>query len=518
MELTPSTAKLIHEFGKRHTVAPWFARWGKMRLPSPEMEVPEILRALHKVRGDAQAIRETIKVIDGCFGQRLASQAAHAVEFLELQLTPPSKQSAEEFESDVRRLALVVRDYRDIANASLLGLACAIAISHQSPPIDAGGSVQQRVIAYLHELVNRLQRGCLMDEARVVAFCQSALLPTRASEVQMSRVFVNRCLLRPQLLKRTLELACRSMDQPEMLALLRFLMSIEDEHGEGAAVDLLENLEHSEATAEILRAMAEMQVRSEQPIASIHTKFSKFRFPSGLSPQTLQRWCACSSAVEMLPLINSMSRFCKGGPVPYLSPGAQELLSVGTNTLDKLTAKNSGRESDSDAEFRAVIRNIAGLHAARADVQEQLIGLFRKPESLNSILNGKLRQSLSKRVCGDGTGRARWVAGILIGAIGHFDPLQFSMISTCVNSGYLFDRAGRFCNPKTFRDFQLYIERDIRNLGCFIDPKVLERTPAEGHVHRLVSFVRDFLADPENAHYTNFEVQSTKPFASGSPA
>ena len=297
----------------------------------------------------------------------------------------------------------------------------------------------------------------------------------------------------------------------------RFLISQNDDYNDFSAISFLKQMETFDHQTEITRQLARMQRRSLERVSNLAPAFEAFRFPKGIGVETVRVWSNARTGKDLLTCIERLVNPCHKTRIPYLSPHAQTLAHCAEKTLRSLKDDRTEKLSREDYRRRweLLIRSISGIELSRENVRNRFISIVSTEDRLKLLLRQSQRPKLIRQVAGDGSDREKWVLAKLIEAAGTLSPEDYSMCSICLGSGYLYDTEGRFCNRKTFLDFASFIDRDIQNLRAFIDPEYTASAASAGHVKRLMSFIREFLIDPQNAHYTNFEVYRTKLFNQG---
>ncbi|MDX1929308.1 MAG: hypothetical protein SFV81_22465 [Pirellulaceae bacterium] len=351
----------------------------------------------------------------------------------------------------------------------------------------------------------------------------SRLDPFRANHPHPSMLL--ECLKLPGLVAALLQVAPKVEKVQVLLEFACFLIRQEDGYNSFSALSFLERLRNWSEREAVVQKLAAMQFQSAEPIVNLPASFAAFRFPSGLSAEAVQAWTNAQNGEELLSRISKLTDPCKKTRIPYLSPDAQKLSYHAERTLRSSTSRSDDLSLEEyQQRWANFLRAIAGIQLSRESVQSRFVSIVSNESRLKPLLRQSQRTKLIQKIAGDGSDRENWVLAKLLQAAGILSAEDYSMCSICLGSAYLYDIEGRFCNRKTFRDFATFIDRDIQNLRAFIDPTVAElavapgkSVPAErassGHVKRLMSFIRDFLIDPQNAHYTNFEVYRTKPFS-----
>lgn len=514
----PPGLAALHAFAKTHTPAPLLSFIGRFKPAAVSDELAAQLRALHRVRSNHAAAAQQIAQIDDKIGTRLAADKLHATEVIELKLQPPNEKAAAAFDLEAKALATLVTHARDADNASALGLAFAIWLRAEA---NRGGRdlqcVRQEAFSQIHLVFKLLNEQKLLADRRVLAFCQSLLnaIPPKFERQKTSMLI--ECLQIPGFVALLMQ-ASGDIDEVQILrGFAGFLISQEASYNDFSSISFLKRLQAWSEREEIVRQLANLHLRSVEPVDKLAPSFAAFRFPAGLCSETVQAWSNVRSGKELLACIARLARPCQGTRIAYLSPHAQLLSHFADKTLSSFTLGETDQLSRTDYEKRwaVFLSRIAGIELAHEQVRSRFIAIVSNENRLKSLLRQSQRPKLIQKIAGDGSDRESWVLSKLLEAAGSLTPEDYSMCSICLGSSYLYDTEGRFCNRKTFRDFAAFIDRDIQNLRAFIDPKYAAKVEGEsvGHVKRLLSYIRDFLIDPQNAHYTNFEVHRTKPFS-----
>jgi hypothetical protein len=526
MHEIPPRLNALLAFAKSHTAAPLLSFLGRFKPPPATEEIATQLRALHRWRSSVASATEQLELIDVNIGRRLATDKLHATEVIELKLRLPNEKSAASFDKDAAAMAGAVRHARDVENASTLGLAIAIwlrtELIHRERDLQY---VRQEIYSQIHQVFRLLNEQKLLTNPLAIALCQAAwnAHPLRANHPYTSMLL--ECLRLPGFVAALLQVAPKIEKVQVLLEFACFLIRQEDGYNGFAALSFLERLRNWSEREAIVQKLAAMQFQSAEPITSLPTNFEAFRFPVGLSTETVQAWMNAQNGDELLNCISKLTEPCKKTRIPFLSPDAQKLSYYAERTLRSSASRSDDLSLEEyQQRWGNFLRAIAGIQLSRESVQSRFISIVSNESRLKPLLRQSQRTKLIQKIAGDGTDRENWVLAKLLQAAGAMSAEDYSMCSICLGSAYLYDIEGRFCNRKTFRDFAAFIDRDIQNLRAFIDPAVAEQAVApgrsdsterasSGHVKRLMSFVRDFLIDPQNAHYTNFEVYRTKPFS-----
>ncbi len=517
LQVIPPRLKALLAFAKSHTPAPFLRFLRSYKPPQATDEIVTQLRALHRLRVSDSNARHHLQHLDESIGRRLAADKLHATEIVELKLHPPNEDSLARFNSDARLIAGSIQSANDTENASSLGLAFAIWFQTELSYGDRDPQrTQQEVYDQIHRVFRHLHDQNLLENQFAIALCQAAWTanPHRPSHPYTSILFD--CLRLPGFVSRLLQATTDIGSVQVVLEFANFLLRAEDGCGDFEALSFLDKLPHCDERKEIVQRLAAMQFQSAEPVRTLSPIFKAFRFPAGLSAETAQAWMKSPSGSDLLGNIARLSDPCRKTRIPYLSPDAQRLSYHAESTLQKSSDSHSSDLSPEEymKRWRIFLGGIAGIQISRDSVQNRFVAIVSSESRLRALLRHRQRPKLIQFITGDGNDRDNWVLAKLIEAAGAISPEDYSMCSICLGSVYLHDTEGRFCNRKTFRDFADFIDRDIRNLRAFIDPTIAKQAEGAnvGHIQRLMSFIRDFLIDPQNAHYTNFEVYRTKPF------
>ncbi len=542
---TPQSLAAVHAFAKKHTASSFLRFLCKFRPPTVEQDIASQLQTLHRVRVGHEHAAQQIETVDHRIAKRLATNKLHATELIELKLQPPSEKAAAHFDADAHSLATLVKHARDVEKASSLGLAFAIWFRTELNQRGCDSQlVRQESYSRIHQVFKALDAQGLLNNRPAVAFCQAALTAkqpitqqtgaTQTSATQPSAKQTGakqtsalrgesetlvECLKLDGFVEWLLRASGETKNVQLLLAFASFLIDQNHNYNGFAAVEFLKQLANFDEANDIIQKLSWMQRRSTEPVPDLPEVFATFRFPSGLSRETVELWNNSQRGNELLARIAKLLNPCAKTRIPYLSPDAQTLAYFADQTLHSHAADPAGpaepvSNEDYTRRWELFLKSIAGIELSRDGVRSRFIEIVSDPSLLKQLLRQSLRPKLIRKIADDGSDRECWVLSKLLEAAGKLTPEDYSMCSICLGSGYLFDTEGRFCNRKTFRDFAAFVDRDIQNLRAFIDPKLEAGLEGEsgGHVRRLMSFIRDFLIDPDNAHYTNFEVYRTKAF------
>jgi hypothetical protein len=515
-EILGRHSAMLH-FARIHTSAPLLGFLFKFKPPTPAQDIVTQLRSLHRAnKDDLQAVQQ-IESVDHCIARRLAMDKLHATEVIELRLNPPNEKAAASFEAQARGLATLVKHARDTENASSLGLALAIWFQTESSLRDSEAQfVRQEAFSRIHRVFKSLESQQLICNFQAIAFCQAALLAKHACSGANKQPTLIDCLNDQGFVELFLQASGKELDIDVLLGFARFLLSQNDNYNGFSAVDFLKQLGSLDDPTDIVRKLSWMQRRSNEPVPKLGKVFDAFRFPSGLSPETVADWLSSGNPSELEVRVTNLLRPCQKTAIPYLSPHAQTLAHFAAKTLKSFadTQENQPNSEDYVRRWNMFLRSIAGIELTREGIRSRFISIVSNVKQFKQLLRQSQRPNLIAKIAGGSSDRETWVLTKLLEAVGQLTPEEYSMCSICLGSGYLFDAEGRYCNRKTFRDFAAFVDSDIRNLRAFIDPQLASSLGEKnvGHVKRLMSYIRDFLVDPQNAHYTNFEVYRTKPF------
>lgn len=511
----PQRLAAVLAFAKSHTAAPFLSFIGRFKPAAVTEDIAAQLRALHRIRGtDDDAVRQ-IEFVDDTIGIRLSTDKLHATEVIDLKLNPPNEKAVANFDLEAKALATLVSHARDANNASALGLAFAVWFRTETHHSGRDAQfVRQEAYSQIHLVFKLLNEQNQLGNRQVFAFCQAAL-NTNSVDRQKTPMLLA-CLQIPGFIALLLQASGDIDDIEIILGFASFLISQEAGYNDFSAMAFLKRLRAWKEQDEIVRQLAKMHLRSVEPVSNLARIFEGFRFPTGLSSETVQVWSRANEGKDLLNGIASLVGPCQTTRIAYLSPHAQSLAYFADKALRSLTVNETDQLSRSDYQKRwlAFLKGIVGIELNRENVRNRFIAVVSNENLLKPFLRQRQRAMLIQKIAGDGSDRENWILAKLLEAAGIMSPEDYSMCSICLGSGYLYDTEGRFCNRKTFRDFAAFIDRDIRNLRAFIDPNYTAFAQgSSGHVNRLLSFIRDFLTDPQNAHYTNFEVYRTKPFS-----
>ena len=512
----PQRLAAILSFAKTHTPAPLWSFFGKYQPPSPTQEIAIQLRGLHRVRIANETAARQVQQIDDNIGRRLAADKLSATEVVELKHHPPHENAIVTFDNDAKVLAALVRHARDAEKASALGLAFAVWFRVEANHSKRDSQfIRQEIYSQIYQVFKSLDEQGLLNDRYALAFCQASLTINGDDRKKLSTLLA--CLQMTGFVASLLQASSDIEDIQIVLGFASFLISQDANYNDFSAVEFLGRLASLDGRTEVIRHLARIQRRSHEPIENLAPIFESFRFPMGLSVETVQAWGKVRDGKDLLGQIAKLARPCQKTRIPCLSPHAQTLSHYAEKTLQSLSLDVTEQISNEDNHKRweVFLRGVAGIELNREKVRSGFISVVSNGDRLKLLLHQSRRPKLIRHIAGDGSDRDRWVLAKLLQAAGAMTPEDYSMCSICLGSGYLFDTVGSFCNRKTFRDFAAFIDRDIQNLRAFIDPKYAASIESEsvGHVKRLMSFIREFLIDPQNAHYTNFEVYRTIPFS-----
>ncbi len=517
MAISNELAKRIQAFARVQAAAPFWWRWGRFRLPAGDEDLQKLLKSLNRFRELNGPACDRIEAVDLFLGKRLAADPLFSTQLLELKLQWDSGDKRRIFDEDAHRISRLINSIQDTANASCLGLAFAVIFfttaNAEGPDSQA---TQTLALQEVHSVFSILAKQSLIENRMALAFCQSFFIkqvPNRTtSEVQR----LHRIIRQPRVLLRVLQMTPSVHDCALIISFIEFLMEVDEDHKDLDFLEFVDRLASYGQPADAIVQIAKIQASANRPVEGLNPIFSRFRFPRGLSRETAGRLRESRSLDELQRHLHELLAPCKGGKLTHLSPCAQMIASLARRAVaaECLTPAEFAKL---DSQILWLVTACAGIDLHNRAVQSQFVGLFYKTKHVRLVLSESGRGLVARKLRQE-SARTSWIVAVLLEAIGKFSPEQYSMISTCLNSGYLFDTAGNYCNAKTFRDFQSFIDQDLMNLLVFLEPNSPRQATSTGHVNRLISFIRDFLVDPENAHYTNFEIQRTKQHTDSSAA
>lgn len=512
----PQRLTALVAFAKTHTPSPFMGALKRFRLPNASQDIAIQLRELHLVRRMNATSANQIQQIDENIANRLAAEQSNATELVELKTRPPNEKAIATFDSDARSLASLVRHARDKENSSALGLAFAVWFRTAASQTGRDSqNVRQEIYSQIHQVFKSLAQQNLLNDRTAMAFCQSVCAVDWEDRGKPSTLLTY--LRKTGFIESLLEATKDIEDVAVVTQFANFMLSQDENYNDFSAIEFLQRFSLFDQRVDIVRQLAQLYRRSRLPIANLDPVFANFRFPTGISIETVQSWSKVRSGKDLLICIAKLVRPCHKTHIPFLSPHAQTISHYALRTLNSLLSDDTDQVEIEEyrKRWQAFLSAISGIELGREEVRNRFIELVSDGNRLKLLLRRSQRPKLIRQIAGDGSNRENWVLAKLLEAAGAMSPEDYSMCSICLGSGYLFDTEGRFCNRKTFRDFATFIDRDIQNLRAFIDPKYAANLESEsvGHIKRLMSFIREFLIDPQNAHYTNFEVYRTKPFS-----